>query len=198
MNRGLLRAPLGYFSATTTGGVSRHTPDNENASTSRQVALPAATLTPVTPHTPTGPGPEQLRDQLADHIRDRGTFTSARVETAFRTVPRHLFLPGVDLRDAYAPKAVTTKYAADGSAISSASSPNLVAGMLEQLDIQPGHRVLEIGAGTGYNAALMAELTGPGWARVHHRQRHRPSGPPQFACGWTTALRRKTSTCARP
>ena len=94
---------------------------------------------------------------------------------------------------------ITTIYGCrNGSAISSASSPNLVAGMLEQLDIQPGHRVLEIGAGIGYNAALMAELTGPGWARVHHRQRHRPSGPPQFARSWTTALRRKTSTCARP
>jgi protein-L-isoaspartate(D-aspartate) O-methyltransferase len=33
--------------------------------------------------------------------------------------------------------------------------------MLEQLDVQPGHRVLEIGAGTGYNAALLAHLAGP-------------------------------------
>ena len=33
--------------------------------------------------------------------------------------------------------------------------------MLDQLDVQPGHRILEIGAGTGYNAALLAHLTGP-------------------------------------
>ena len=33
--------------------------------------------------------------------------------------------------------------------------------MLQQLGIEPGMRVLEIGAGTGYNAALLAELTGP-------------------------------------
>jgi protein-L-isoaspartate(D-aspartate) O-methyltransferase len=33
--------------------------------------------------------------------------------------------------------------------------------MLDQLDVRPGHRVLEIGCGTGYNAALLAELTGP-------------------------------------
>ncbi|WP_322750488.1 MULTISPECIES: methyltransferase, FxLD system [unclassified Frankia] len=39
--------------------------------------------------------------------------------------------------------------------------PGVVAAMLEQLDVQPGHRILEIGAGTGYNAALLAELTGP-------------------------------------
>jgi protein-L-isoaspartate(D-aspartate) O-methyltransferase len=76
-------------------------------------------------------------------------------------VPRHLFLPGVDLKTAYAPKPVVTKRADNGTAVSSASSPNLVAEMLEQLDVQPGHRVLEIGAATGINAALLAELVGP-------------------------------------
>jgi protein-L-isoaspartate O-methyltransferase len=43
----------------------------------------------------------------------------------------------------------------------SASQPSVVAGMLEALNIQPGARVLEIGTGTGYNAALLAELVGP-------------------------------------
>lgn len=43
----------------------------------------------------------------------------------------------------------------------SASQPSVVAGMLDALDIQPGARVLEIGTGTGYNAALLAELVGP-------------------------------------
>ena len=36
-----------------------------------------------------------------------------------------------------------------------------MAHMLRQLDVHPGHRVLEIGAGTGYNAALLAQLAGP-------------------------------------
>lgn len=78
-----------------------------------------------------------LRAALADHIRGRGTFRSAAVEAAFRTVPRHLFLPGVDTTEAYAPRPVVTKRAADGTAVSSASSPNLVAEMLELLDVQP-------------------------------------------------------------
>jgi protein-L-isoaspartate(D-aspartate) O-methyltransferase len=43
----------------------------------------------------------------------------------------------------------------------SASQPSVVAGMLEALDLEPGMRVLEIGTGTGYNAALLAELVGP-------------------------------------
>ncbi|MGH3776473.1 MAG: methyltransferase, FxLD system [Pseudonocardiaceae bacterium] len=105
--------------------------------------------------------PAQLRTALADYIRRRGTFRTPQVEAAFRAVPRHLFLPGVDLETAYAPRVVVTKRAEDGTAISSASSPNLVATMLEQLDVQPGHRVLEIGAATGINAALLAELVGP-------------------------------------
>lgn len=107
------------------------------------------------------PTPGVLRTALADHIRGRGTFRTAAVEAAFRTVPRHLFLPGVDPRTAYAPKPVVTKRADDGTATSSASSPNLVAEMLEQLAVRPGDRVLEIGAATGINAALLAELVGP-------------------------------------
>ena len=102
----------------------------------------------------------ELRDGLADHIRGRGTFRTAAVQRAFRTVPRHLFLPGIDLADAYAPRPVITQRAANGTALSSASSPNLVAEMLELSDTRPGHRVLEIGAATGINAALLAELIG--------------------------------------
>lgn len=105
--------------------------------------------------------PVQLRAALADYIRGGKTFRTSRVEDAFRTVPRHVFLPGVDLETAYAHRQVVTKRADDGTAVSSASSPNLVAEMLELLDVQPGHRVLEIGAATGINAALLAELAGP-------------------------------------
>jgi protein-L-isoaspartate(D-aspartate) O-methyltransferase len=102
----------------------------------------------------------RLRDALADHIAGRGTFRTPQVEAAFRTVPRHVFLPGTDVQTAYAPQVVITKHGGDGAAISSASSPNLVAAMLEQLAVRPGDRVLEIGTGTGFNAALLAELAG--------------------------------------
>src|SRR5690606_14213709 len=47
-----------------------------------------------------------------------------------------------------------------GQPTSSSSQPAMIAIMLEQLDLQPGHHVLEIGAGTGYNAALIAHLVG--------------------------------------
>src|SRR5262245_11528671 len=48
----------------------------------------------------------------------------------------------------------------DGEVVSSSSQPAIMAIMLEQLDVWPGQRVLEIGAGTGYNAALLAHLVG--------------------------------------
>ncbi len=105
--------------------------------------------------------PEQLREALVSFIDSFGTFRTPQVKDAFRAVPRHLFLPGVDLTTAYAPKPVVTKRDDDGTAISSASSPHVVATMLEQLNVAPGHRVLEIGAATGINAALLAELVGP-------------------------------------
>lgn len=86
---------------------------------------------------------------------------SPAVLEAVRTAPRHLFVPGTPLDEAHdAHTAVITKRAPDGTSISSVSAPSVVAMMLTQLDIQLGHRVLEIGSG-GYNAALLRELVGP-------------------------------------
>jgi protein-L-isoaspartate(D-aspartate) O-methyltransferase len=90
---------------------------------------------------------------------DDGLIHSPSVEAAFRAVPRHLFLPGVALDKAYSDEAIPTKHQ-DGVPISSSSQPAIMAIMLEQLGLRPGHRVLEIGAGTGYNAALMAHIVG--------------------------------------
>lgn len=90
-----------------------------------------------------------------------GGVRTAVVEAAMRAVPRHLFVPEASLERAYGPESVVTHRDADGVAISSASGPGVVAAMLEQLEVRPGHRVLEIGAGTGYNAACLAELAGP-------------------------------------
>ncbi|GAB3520611.1 hypothetical protein GCM10027402_09250 [Arthrobacter monumenti] len=81
---------------------------------------------------------------------------------AFSRVPRHIFLPGVDPEVAYSDEAVVTETADDGRPLSSSSQPAIMAAMLEQLAVEPGQRVLEIGAGTGYNAALLARLVGDG------------------------------------
>ncbi|CAM3961792.1 methyltransferase, FxLD system [Kibdelosporangium persicum] len=111
-------------------------------------------------NTTTDTSPESLRASMVDHIRNVGHARLSAVEQAMRDVPRHRFVPAATVTDAYANIAVITKRASDGSALSCASVPTVVAMMLDQLDVQPGHRILEIGAGTGYNAALLAQLTG--------------------------------------
>ncbi|MFD4144097.1 methyltransferase, FxLD system [Streptomyces sp. NPDC058572] len=142
-------------------------PETAPPSSRNDLAHPT-TVRPVTMHSTDAPAldPQELREALIAKIDSIGTFRTEAVKDAFRTVPRHSFLPGADLATAYAPRPVVTKRAADGTAVSSASSPNIVAKMLEQLDVHPGHRVLEIGAATGINAALLAELTGPGGSVV--------------------------------
>ncbi len=105
--------------------------------------------------------PQTLRDQMVDRITTAGWAHTSRVAEAMRAVPRHLFVPDATLAEAYDDRAVIIKRGPDGKALSCASEPVIVAMMLDQLDIHPGHRVLEIGAGTGYNAALLAYLVGP-------------------------------------
>ena len=106
-----------------------------------------------------------LHEHMVRHIIDAGAARTGPVVAALRAVPRHAFLPGVPLDQAYDPaRAVITKTAEDGAHLSCASVATLVAAMLEHLQVAPGDHVYECGAGTGYNAALLAELAGPGGA----------------------------------
>jgi protein-L-isoaspartate(D-aspartate) O-methyltransferase len=79
-------------------------------------------------------------------------------------VPRELFLPEVAAHEGldavYRDEAIITKRNAQGVPLSSSSQPAIMAHMLEQLQLEEGMRVLEIGAGTGYNAALLSHLVG--------------------------------------
>jgi protein-L-isoaspartate(D-aspartate) O-methyltransferase len=110
----------------------------------------------------------QLRNRLADELfagrnhwagQPQGQ-NSGPVEAAFRQVSRHLFLPGVDIPNAYEDAAIVTLREADGRPLSSSSQPLIMAIMLEQLGVSAGDNVLEIGAGTGFNAALLARIVG--------------------------------------
>ena len=103
---------------------------------------------------------QKLREKLVRQLwrKDRAIQTR-QVASAFRAVPRHLFVPEVDVEDAYSDQVIPLKFA-DDQAISSSSQPGMMAIMLEQLALKPGMRVLEIGAGSGYNAALIAHIVG--------------------------------------
>ncbi|WP_305786839.1 protein-L-isoaspartate O-methyltransferase family protein [Symbioplanes lichenis] len=108
---------------------------------------------------------------VAEIERDGGPLPP-ELAAAFASVPREVFVAeGFQRRDGtwaspgsagfldavYQNDVLVTKVAG-GVPVSSSSQPSLMAIMLEALDVRPGQRVLEIGAGTGYNAALMRAL----------------------------------------
>jgi protein-L-isoaspartate(D-aspartate) O-methyltransferase len=102
-----------------------------------------------------------LRDRMVDRLLSGGAVHQGPVADALRAVPRHLFLPGVEPAAVYEDEAIPTRWSPDGRPTSSSSQPAIVAAMLEQLGVRAGHRVLEIGTGTGWNAALLARLVDP-------------------------------------
>jgi protein-L-isoaspartate(D-aspartate) O-methyltransferase len=115
----------------------------------------------------TGAGPdaaERLREGLLARVRANGGARDPAVAAALLAVPRHVFLPEVPVPAAYRDDAIVTRRDDEGLPVSSSSQPTIMAIMLDQLAVAPGHRVLEIGAGTGYNAALLAHLVGPAGA----------------------------------
>ncbi len=111
-----------------------------------------------------------------EEIRKKPLQPSAR--EAFLHVPRHLFVDAYYegkeqlfapakqdeecwyhwLAQIYRDEALVTQRDERAMPTSSSSQPSVMAGMLEALDIQPGQTILEIGTGTGYNAALLAKL----------------------------------------
>ncbi|UGQ12869.1 hypothetical protein LO772_04410 [Yinghuangia sp. ASG 101] len=105
----------------------------------------------------------RLRHRLIARLRADGHLRSPRVERAMAAVPREVFTPaGTDVAEAYADRVLVLASDASGAPLSTISQPAIVALMLEQLDVRAGQRILEIGTGSGYNTALLAELTGPG------------------------------------
>src|SRR5262249_42970154 len=98
--------------------------------------------------------------RLVSELEISGCLWDAAVASAFRAVLRHHFLPGRPLDEVYEDSAIMTKMGDKGVPVSSSSQPAIMGIMLQQLQLKPGHRVLEIGAGTGFNAALIAHLVG--------------------------------------
>lgn len=92
------------------------------------------------------------RNAMVELIESLGV-TDASVLAAMREVPRHEFVPADLADEAYGDFPLPIGF---GQTI---SQPYIVALMTELLDVQPGDKVLEIGTGSGYQAAVLAELT---------------------------------------
>ncbi len=95
---------------------------------------------------------QERRNRLVDSFI-APVVTDGRVIEAMRAVPRHSFVPTESLDLAYNDHPLPIGY---GQTI---SQPSLVAMMTELLELEPGDRVLEIGTGSGYQAAILRELT---------------------------------------
>ena len=91
-------------------------------------------------------------ERLAERIRASTGIDDARVLRAFASVPRHEFLSEAQLPFAYEDRALPLD---DGQTI---SQPSMIAIMLKELECEPGLRALEVGAGSGYAAAVLGQL----------------------------------------
>jgi protein-L-isoaspartate(D-aspartate) O-methyltransferase len=132
---------------------------------------------------------DRANQMMVDRLIAQGVLWSPALIAAFRATPRHRFLYRVllyedgsergwreivtqpagprELRIIYTDRALITRLQpgpVEGVAVpvSSSSQPGLMSQMLEDLRLRPDLRTLEIGAGTGYNAALLAHVVGPG------------------------------------
>jgi protein-L-isoaspartate(D-aspartate) O-methyltransferase len=97
---------------------------------------------------------DEERGRMVAKLEKNGYVQTPRVRVAMMKVERHLFLPPSEIADAYRD---TPLHIGHGQTI---SAPHMVAMMAELLLPEPGHRVLEVGGGSGYHAAVMAELVG--------------------------------------
>lgn len=142
-------------------------PSSPPATTSDLSTPIASDPTPTPTFRPTelAPTPASLDRELEDSPTQRArrqqliagpvssAVSDARVLAAMSAVPRHAFVPTRYLDQAYNDYPLPIGH---GQTI---SQPSLVGMMTEMLDLAPGERVLEIGTGSGYQAAILAELT---------------------------------------
>jgi protein-L-isoaspartate(D-aspartate) O-methyltransferase len=145
--------------------LGRHAVFDDDEPTAVSTAQPAPArpnLTEMETTITTTADPAELRDAMVSRLTNSGHLRTPAVIEAFRDVERHEFIPDADPQAAYVDDAIAIKHDDHGEMISCISAPSIVATQLEQLGARPGHNILEAGAATGYNAALLGRLVTPG------------------------------------
>ncbi|QKW48895.1 methyltransferase domain-containing protein [Streptomyces buecherae] len=125
------------------------------------------------------PSTADLRRIMVERLTSQGALRTEGWRSAFAEIPREAFVPGQftvrsqgrkhtyteddpnRLPVIYSDASLLTQFDAAGTATSSSTQPWLMANMLESLDVEPHHKVLEVGLGTGYNAALLCHRLHP-------------------------------------
>ena len=97
---------------------------------------------------------EDKRKELVKHLKRAGYLNKPEVIEAVSSVPRHKFVPQPQKALSYADRPLPIGH---GQTI---SAPHMVSLMAEKLDLEKGHKVLEVGGGSGYHAAVIGTVVG--------------------------------------
>ncbi|MBT8172481.1 MAG: protein-L-isoaspartate(D-aspartate) O-methyltransferase [Nitrosopumilus sp.] len=103
-------------------------------------------------------------NDLIDYLKNSRFLNDNNVEDAFRNIPRHEFVPESELEYAYNNEPLLIKNK------QTISQPGVVSRMTEWLDVRKGQKILEIGTGSGWQAAILSYLVGEG--TVYSVERH--------------------------
>lgn len=103
-------------------------------------------------------------DTLIDNMKNTGFLTESKVENAIRQTPRHHFIPEFIKDRAYENSPIPIMKN------QTISQPSVVSRMTEWMDLKEGHKVLEIGSGSGWQCAILARMVGKG--KIFTIERH--------------------------
>ncbi len=120
--------------------------------------------------------PATRKIRLILNLRRRG-ITNTELLSAFEKVPRENFVPEAFIDQSYEDTALPIGY---GQTV---SQPSVVAVMLQALDVEARHKVLEVGMGSGYQTALLTHLCRRVYAIERHRELHREAVQRLYALG---------------
>lgn len=109
---------------------------------------------------------DENRKNLVESLKKQGRIKSKEIEKAFLKIPREKFIPTIFEKHAYLD---TPLEIGQGQTI---SAPHMIAIMCEELDIEKGQKILEVGTGSGYHAAIVAKIIEPN-GYVYTIERHK-------------------------
>jgi protein-L-isoaspartate(D-aspartate) O-methyltransferase len=108
----------------------------------------------------------EKRENLVESLKKQGRIKTKEIEKAFLEIPREKFIPTIFEKYAYSD---TPLEIGNGQTI---SAPHMIAIMCEELDLKKGQKILEVGTGSGYHAAIVAKIIEPK-GHIYTIERHK-------------------------